>query len=533
MLSAAHLADDAGPVMLDPDPAVARPKRAGLLTSSKSSPGMQQIVDDTAIDTRRPRKRNPGDAKSLALLGRMDPVGRTKVFVRKKIAGMFISWSTYTAEIRGCYALFYAFGNAPQFDDDRLSGLQAFLSFRGCTVERTKNASRGDILRISKGAEKFFIAFEYADVLDTWFEKVSEIGVQASVDVSDFTVVAPIGSGAGGKVFLVQKKGCEAKLAMKVVDKKSAVYIDRFHFQHAVDERILLELVVGHEYCVQMRYAFQTKDKLYYIMEFCEGGDIFGYMTNHIKPIGEAKAKVVAAQVLLALEHIHSVGYIYRDLKPENILVGKDGFVKVADFGLCKRMLRGVNYERTKTICGTFSYLAPEMLSGGYNASVDVWTFGVFLYELITGQTPCQARSVEDARRFFRRGCPVSFPEDSMSETAMNFLKQIICPDVGLRLGCSRDGIAELKEHEFFSEVTWDDLRQSSGKNPTLDVEYINREVHESADEVQLVRNFDTQDLASISFEDRPHFGRYGDWDLFPLVSWVEDGGDLDPHFLL
>eukprot|EP00188_Purpureofilum_apyrenoidigerum_P000858 Plantae.Rhodophyta-Purpureofilum_apyrenoidigerum.ctg1430.p1 GENE.Plantae.Rhodophyta-Purpureofilum_apyrenoidigerum.ctg1430~~Plantae.Rhodophyta-Purpureofilum_apyrenoidigerum.ctg1430.p1 ORF type:complete len:501 (+),score=75.30 Plantae.Rhodophyta-Purpureofilum_apyrenoidigerum.ctg1430:91-1503(+) len=463
----------------------------------------------------------------------MDPVGRTKVFVRKKIAGMFISWLTYTAEIRGCYALFYAFGNAPRFDDDRLSGLQAFLSFRGCSVERMRNASRGDILRISKGTEKFFIAFEYSDVLDTWFERINEISVYTSVDISDFTVIAPIGSGAGGKVFLVKKEGSDERLAMKVVDKKSGVYIDRFHFQHAVDERILLELAVGNEFCVQMRFAFQTKDKLYYVMEFCVGGDMFGYMLNHVKPIGEAKAKVVAAQVLLAIEHIHSVGYIYRDLKPENILIDKHGFVKVADFGLCKRMIRGVSHERTKTICGTFSYLAPEMLSGGYNASVDIWTFGVLLYELITGQTPCQARSVEDARRFFRRGCPVPFPDDSMSEHAMSFLKQIICPDVGGRLGCGRDGITELKDHDFFTEVTWDDLRQPNGKNPTLDVEYLNRKVQECTGEAHLLRNFDTQDLAGISFEDTPHLGRYGDWNLFPLVSWEEDGGDLDPYFLL
>mmetsp|Transcript_9169 Transcript_9169/g.27600 ORF Transcript_9169/g.27600 Transcript_9169/m.27600 type:complete len:560 (+) Transcript_9169:92-1771(+) len=508
--------------------------RRGFSIRHTSPPArQQQFKDDTALEKKHRRRKAPGNSQGLALLQRMVPVGRTKVLVRRRVKGLFTNWVTYIGEIRGCFGLFFPISQVNGFSSDSLEELVALVSFRGCDVETTRSSPRGDGLKLKNGIHRFVIGFEDKEALGLWKSEIMKVSRQRRMNISDFKIISPIGNGAGGKVFLVHRHSSGQKYAMKVVEKDAAVYVDSFHFQHAVDERILLELVSGHPFCIQMKYAFQTRKRLYYVMEFCEGGDIFGYMWGQRKSVGEVRAKLVAAQVLLALEKIHAVGFIYRDLKPENILIDAHGFVKVADFGLCKRLPGNVRDGRTSTICGTFSYLAPEMLSGRYSASVDIWTFGIFLFQMITGRTPCDARSVEDARRFFRRGCPITFDPENMSEEVISLLKELMHPEVNDRLGCGHLGLLELKSHEYFSDVNWDQLARKSINEDVLDVTYINRVVHESQDEVQAVRNFDLDDLKFVHFGDDNVSSIYGDWEVFPLLNWLDDGGDLDPHYLM
>mmetsp|Transcript_36767 Transcript_36767/g.147079 ORF Transcript_36767/g.147079 Transcript_36767/m.147079 type:complete len:522 (-) Transcript_36767:2177-3742(-) len=509
--------------------------RTGFPTS-RSNPGVVQVRDDSYTDSADAKNANPGDVKALALLSRIRPFGQAKVFVRQRMASFHMEWVAYQAELRGCFILFYHSGKI--FDPETyeyLTQLDSVLSVRECEVHGLVIQGRGEVLQLKNGSQSVFISFENPETLEKWKSPISRIARQPRVTVDDFEVLAPIGIGAGGKVFLVRRKGFTEKLAMKVIDKRKAVYIDHYHFHHAMDERFLLEQANSNPFCVQMKYCFQSSSRFYYVMEFCEGGDIFGYMWKRKKAVGEQRSKLVAAQVLLALEHIHSVGYIYRDLKPENVLIDGRGFVRLTDFGLSKRLMPNVRLSRTNTICGTFSYLAPEMLQGRYNSSVDVWTFGILVYQLITGETPCNARSVEDARRYFRRGNPVEYFPELMSEECVSFLKSVITPAVEERAGAGNDGISELKSHSFFSDVDWDSLlAREDGIESTLDVSFINRTVSsDDEDEVQLLRNFDMEELKTVRFEGEFSNSFDSDWTIFPVLKWNENGGDLSPYFLL
>jgi p90 ribosomal S6 kinase len=214
---------------------------------------------------------------------------------------------------------------------------------------------------------------------------------KTKVSRSDFTSLKVLGTGAYGKVYLVKKlSGNDAGVyyAMKVLKKANLVYLkqeSKFKkianspSEAQIEKNILKQ--VCHPFIVELHYAFQTPERIYLILDYIPGGELFHYLAQE-RIISEEDAAFYLAQVVLAIEHLHSCGVIYRDLKPENILLDEHGYIKLTDFGLSKVPLDG----RTGTRCGTIEYMPPEIVNERqYTQTVDWWSVGILAFDMIVG----------------------------------------------------------------------------------------------------------------------------------------------------
>lgn len=182
-----------------------------------------------------------------------------------------------------------------------------------------------------------------------------------------FSIERLIGKGSFGKVMLARKKDTNMLYAMKIIRK---ALVEKYkHVDHTKTERIILG-ELDHQFLVKLRYAFQTKTKLYLVMDFVNGGELFFHLKRS-KQFSVDRARFYAAEILLALEYLHSQGIVYRDLKAENILLDHSGHIKLTDFGLSKKFF-APDIVKTFSFCGTPEYLAPEVLLGtGHDKAVD------------------------------------------------------------------------------------------------------------------------------------------------------------------
>ena len=188
----------------------------------------------------------------------------------------------------------------------------------------------------------------------------------ATPQLDDFDLIKVLGKGSYGKVMLVRHKTDGGVFAMKMLRKENIV--KRNQVQHTKTERRVLESV-SHPFLVSLQYAFQTPKKLYMVMEFCPGGELFFHLSRAGR-FSEARAQFYSAETSLAIAYLHSKNTIYRDLKPENLLLDADGHCKVTDFGLSKEGIE--DNVSAKTMCGTPEYLAPEILNKqGHGKAVD------------------------------------------------------------------------------------------------------------------------------------------------------------------
>jgi protein-serine/threonine kinase len=277
--------------------------------------------------------------------------------------------------------------------------------------------------------------------------------------VDDFTSLKLIGKGSYGKVFLVQKKDDQKIYAMKILKKKAM--IKRNQVNHIKTERKIMELI-DHPFIVKLIYAFQTAQKLYMVMDYCPGGELF-YHIQRVERFNEEAVKFYGAQLVLALDHLHKNNIIYRDLKPENVLINKDGYIKLTDFGLSKENIS--DNVSAKSFCGTPEYLAPEIIEGkGHGQAVDWWSLGSILYEMLTGLPPFYSKDREKLFQTIKTG-EVKFYK-FLSKEAVDLLTKLFIKDPEKRLGSGPTGLQDIESHPFFESINWESILEKKIKPP-------------------------------------------------------------------
>ncbi|XP_050314031.1 ribosomal protein S6 kinase 2 beta [Anthonomus grandis grandis] len=279
-------------------------------------------------------------------------------------------------------------------------------------------------------------------------------------DPSQFELLKVLGEGSFGKVFLVRKivgNDAGTLYAMKVLKKATLKVRDRYRTK--MERNILVD--VEHPFIVKLHYAFQTEGKLYLILDFLRGGDLFSRLSKEVMFTVE-DVKFYLAELALALHHLHSVGIIYRDLKPENILLGADGHIALTDFGLCKLP---VAEGKTYSFCGTIEYMAPEVVNrNGHSFAADWWSFGVLMYEMLTGVLPFQGQDRKDTMTKILKaklGMPSHLSPDTQS-----LLRALFKRNPANRLGAGPGGVEDLKRHEFFASIDFEALLQRKIRPP-------------------------------------------------------------------
>ena len=274
--------------------------------------------------------------------------------------------------------------------------------------------------------------------------------------LTDFHIMRTLGTGSFGRVHLVRSVHNGRYYAIKVLKKYQVVKMKQV--EHTNDERRMLKLV-EHPFLIRMWGTFQDSKNLFMVMDYIEGGELFSLLRkSHRFP--NPVAKFYAAEVALAVEYLHSHDIIYRDLKPENILLDRNGHIKITDFGFAKE----VNTV-TWTLCGTPDYIAPEVITTKpYNKSVDWWSFGILIFEMLTGYTPFYDPTPMKTYENILNGT-ITYP-DYLPPDILDLLQKLIVKDLTLRLGNLQNGSDDVKNHPWFKEVIWERLLSRDIETP-------------------------------------------------------------------
>ncbi|KAI8887485.1 Pkinase-domain-containing protein [Backusella circina FSU 941] len=335
---------------------------------------------------------------------------------------------------------------------------------------------------------------------------------ELEVSASSFSKMKMIGKGDVGKVYLVRQKQTDKLYAMKVLDKKEMIRRNKIN-RAIVEQDILVSM--NHPFIVTLYHSFQSQNNLYFVMEYCVGGEFFrALQARPGKCLDEAGARFYAAEVTAALEYLHLQGHIYRDLKPENILLHQSGHIRLTDFDLSKKSLPPgnpdivkpsssrmppsintstcVNKLRTNSFVGTEEYIAPEVIKGSsHDFTVDFWTLGILIYEILFGKTPFKgARRNETFASILQN--QVEFKAQphyqvQISSSGKNLIKKLLHKDEKKRLG-SKGGASDIKQHPFFKTINFALLRHCTPPiiPPFLDKKSFIKKKHDFDDDTSL-----------------------------------------------
>ncbi|KAI7899736.1 kinase-like domain-containing protein [Cokeromyces recurvatus] len=278
------------------------------------------------------------------------------------------------------------------------------------------------------------------------------LDLEGEVELSHFTLLRSVGKGAFGKVRIVQHKGTKQLYALKYINKLKCIHMKTV--ENIISERRLLEQI-NHNLIVNMRYAFQDDENLFMVLDLMLGGDLRFHL-DRLGSMPEEHVKFFAAEISLSLNYLHSLNIIHRDLKPDNILLNEQGHAHLTDFNIAAI----VNNSRPLTsVAGSFAYIAPEiLLKKGYSSSVDWWSMGVVIYELLFGKRPFRGKTNEALRHAILYD-DLQFPENNqISSHAKDFIRSLLSRDITSRIGVGQQGFQRLKMHPWFHTIPWDKL---------------------------------------------------------------------------
>uniref|UniRef100_A0A8C3UZ58 Protein kinase C iota type n=1 Tax=Catharus ustulatus TaxID=91951 RepID=A0A8C3UZ58_CATUS len=338
----------------------------------------------------------------------------------------------------------------------------------------------------------------------------------SSLGLQDFDLLRVIGRGSYAKVLLVRLKKTERIYAMKVV-KKELVNDDE-DIDWVQTEKHVFEQASNHPFLVGLHSCFQTESRLFFVIEYVNGGDLMFHMQRQRK-LPEEHARFYSAEISLALNYLHERGIIYRDLKLDNVLLDSEGHIKLTDYGMCKEGLRPG--DTTSTFCGTPNYIAPEILRGeDYGFSVDWWALGVLMFEMMAGRSPFDIvgssdnpdQNTEDYLFQVILEKQIRIPR-SLSVKAAGVLKSFLNKDPKERLGCHpQTGFADIQGHPFFRNVDWDLMEQKQVVPPfkpnisgefgldNFDSQFTNEPVQLTPDDDDIVKKIDQSEFEGFEY---------------------------------
>ena len=281
------------------------------------------------------------------------------------------------------------------------------------------------------------------------------------VTLNDFKILKVLGRGTFGKVCLVQYKSAKKYYAMKIMKKNTILEHDQV--SHTLLEKNILQNL-NYQFLVGMEFCFQTQERIYFVMNFIRGGELFNHL-HKCQYFPESETKFYCAIIGLALEYLHTHGIVYRDIKPDNILIDEDGYLKLADFGMAK-MLK--DQEKAFSLCGTPEYFAPEIITReGHNKSADWWSYGILLYEMLYGIPPFYSKNTEKMFELITKA-EIKFPKKiHISEMAKDLISNLLIKDQELRLG-AKGGFETIKKHSFFKGFDFKALEEKKIKAPYI-----------------------------------------------------------------
>jgi len=328
--------------------------------------------------------------------------------------------------------------------------------------------------------------------------------------MKDLQIKSLLGEGAFSKVFLVALKDTanvrrnvtekllrseHTQIALKVIPRKTSKK-EKKNNKNLMWERLVLSQL-DHPFIVQYFGSFYDEKRVCILMEFIIGGEILYHFENcRLGRFPPTVSRFYIAEIICALEYVHSTGFIYRDLKPENVLLDHRGHIKLVDFGFAKQVAPN---ELTYTLCGSKEYVAPEVLVGnGHNRNVDLWSLGVLTFEFIIGHLPFPTQDSNPYQVLdIIRSTKLVFPH-FVSKIIEDFIKKLLTFNPAKRIG--HHGFAEIKRHQWFDEFDWDKCNAKKLKPPIAP---------------KFSSDDDVTNFANAHFEENVHEQAFNDLNLF------------------
>lgn len=285
----------------------------------------------------------------------------------------------------------------------------------------------------------------YLDALKEDFLRSYNANIKYEKSVEDFDLVRIIGIGSFGTVFLVRDKTTFEYYAMKALEKVHIV--KKKNVKQLLQEKKILQSITF-PFLISLNFCCKDQLYIYLVLPFEAGGELFT-LIRRMGNLSEPLSQFYTAQMVLAIEYLHHCGIVHRDIKPENILINESGFIKVGDFGFGKPIK-----NRTWTICGTPEYIAPEIiLSKGYTYSVDWWSLGILIFEMVAGFPPFH--HADTIKLYEKILTGIYKTPNNMSPTCKSLIKHLLDIDPTKRYGSLKAGVYDIKSHNWFSEINW------------------------------------------------------------------------------